>query len=272
MSSSEALGLVASGAVRVLDVRSPEEYAQLGHIPGSLLIPAPFVVSAPAVLEDGPPLLVCCEHGVRSRHAAALLSRAGLPGVLNLLGGMSVWPGPREMAEGRILGPSAWLLGNADLLPRRGRVLDVASGRGRHALLLGAMGLSVKAVDRDREALGALGGWAERLGVSLETEVLDLETDGGNLGQDAYALILVFRYLHRPLVPRLLAALAPGGVLLYETYTKDQAKRGCPTNPAFLLEPGELLSLMGGLEVLRHREGDFEEGCLASVAARRPLG
>jgi rhodanese-related sulfurtransferase len=271
VSPSEALGLVDKGAVRVLDVRTPEEYQELGHVPGSLLVPVDLIASAPAILGGGPPILVCCEHGVRSRHAASFLGRAGFEGVLNLAGGMSVWHGPRDHSAGPVRGPSPWLLENLDLLPPRGTLLDVASGRGRHALLFAAAGWAVRAVDRDAEALGALAAWAEALELPVKTEVVDLEKGPPALGTRAFALIIVFRYLYRPLVPALIEALSPGGLLLYETYTKAQAEKGHPRNPAFLLEPGELLELFAPLEVLRHREGEFDDGCLASLAARKPI-
>jgi len=79
----------------------------------------------------------------------------------------------------------------------------------------------------------------------------------------------VVRYLHRPLVPVLIRALRPGGLLVYETFTRAQAARGRPTNPAFLLEPGELLTLVEPLEILSSREGDYDGGMIASVIARR---
>ena len=72
-----------------------------------------------------------------------------------------------------------------------------------------------------------------------------------------------------PLFPRLVKAVAPGGVLVYETFLVSQAERGHPRNPAFLLEPGELPRLVHPLEVLRSREGDFDGAMLASVVARR---
>jgi rhodanese-related sulfurtransferase len=267
---SQAEALVAEGTVRILDVRTPEEYEALGHIPGAMLLPVDLIAAAPATLpREGPPILVYCEHGVRSQHAADVLSRAGFADVLNLSGGMARWRGPREHGAGRIEGASPWLLECVDLLPRGGRALDVACGAGRHALLLASAGFEVRAVDRDAEKIDQLAAAARRLGLPLEAEVLDLERPGVELGEAGYALVVVVHYLHRPLFPALLRALAPGGLLLYETFTLEQAQRGKPSNPEFLLEPGELPSLVAGLEVLREREGDFEGRSLAAVAARR---
>jgi SAM-dependent methyltransferase len=88
--------------------------------------------------------------------------------------------------------------------------------------------------------------------------VLDLEGGTVEFEPPDYDLIVVVHYLHRPLFPVLLDALRPGGVLVYETFTRAQAARGRPTNPAFLLEPGELLRLIQPLEVLASREGDYD--------------
>jgi tellurite methyltransferase len=270
VSTDEAAQLVRQGA-RVLDVRTPDEYERLGHIPGALLLPVDLIASAPGALpQDASPLLVCCEHGIRSREAASFLSRAGFEDVLNLSGGMSCWAGTRDHSPAPILGPSSWLLENFDLVPQRARVLDVACGRGRHALLLAVAGFSVRAVDKDEVAIEELAEQARRLGVFLETEARDLEASGVDLGRGCYDLVLGFRYLHRPLFPALIRALAPDGLFLYETFTLAQAARGKPKNPEFLLAAGELRQLVAPLKVLREREGEFDGHMVASVAATTP--
>jgi rhodanese-related sulfurtransferase len=273
-----AADLIAAGGARVLDVRSPEEFAALGHVPGAILLPVDLVACAVATLpRDGRPLIVLCEHGIRSAHAAAFLARA-LPGteVLNMAGGMSCWRGPRDHAPGDPFGgagPSSWLVANADLLPRGGSALDIACGAGRHALLLAGAGFRVRAVDRDPGTIAFLRGVAARTGLPIEAEVIDLEAADPpasvDLGTAVHDLVVVVHYLHRPLVPALARALKPGGVLIYETYTSAQAGRGRPTNPDFLLQPGELPRLVAPLEVLRRREGDFEGRWVAGVVARR---
>ena len=208
----EAARLVAEGSVHVVDVRTPEEYRDLGHIPGAILLPVDLVVAGAATLpRDGRPLLVHCEHGIRSVHACDVLAHAGLEGLLNLRGGLSVWTGPREFGPDApaVSGPSSWLLQCADLLPpRRGRALDVASGRGRHALLLAAAGFEVRAVDRDDAALAALDAIARRLGLPVTVERLDLETGEVDLGTATFSLVAVFHYLHRPLFPAIVDAMA----------------------------------------------------------------
>jgi len=263
---------VRDAAVFVLDVRTPGEYEQLGHIPGATLVPVEVAPSALAVVpQDGRPVLVVCEHGVRSLHASALLAGGGIPEVWNLVGGMSSWTGPRRYGPGRVQGPSDWLLRQAARLPRRGRVLDVACGAGRHALLLAAAGFEVTAVDREPAHLVRLGDTASRLGLPLETRRIDLEADGADLGEELYAAVLGFRYLHRPLFPALARALQAGGLLLYETFTEAHAVAGrTPSSPAHLLKPGELRSLVASLEILDDREGEVGGDHIASIAARKP--
>lgn len=269
---AEAEQLVASGAVHVLDVRTPAEHRQLGHVPGAILLPVDLVVSGAATLPRDRPLLVHCEHGVRSVYACEVLERAGFDDLVHLAGGLAAWTGPRAFDAAPIAGLSSWLLETADLLPReRGRALDAASGRGRHALLLAAAGFAVDALDRDEAALAFLRGTAERLDLPVSTRAVDLEAAPG-IERDAYALVAVFHYLHRPLFPALVASLAPGGLLLYETFTVDQAALGKPRDPAHLLEHGELARLVAPLEVLRERDGLHEGRHVAAVAARRPAG
>ena len=260
-----------SDGITVIDVRTPHEYSELGHIPGALLIPVDLIATAPATLtDDVRQVLVYCEHGVRSRSASQVLAAAGVPEVLNLAGGLERWTGPREFGPGAIAGPSSWLLQNAGLLPRGGRVLDVACGRGRHALLLAGAGFDVTAIDRNVEAITRLRMIAERLGFPIRTEALDLETDPPpHLGSHLYDAVLGFNYLHRPLFPALKEAVKSGGRLFYETFTRPQAQRGHPRNPAFLLDEGELQQLVAPFRILRAREGEFEGRFIASVVAER---
>ena len=270
----EAESLVAAGRARVLDVRNPDEWAGLGYIPGAILLPLDLVAAAAATLpRDGTPLLVCCEHGVRSAMAARLLARAGHADVMNLSGGMSCWQGPRERTvrePDAELGPSAWLLANADLIPPEKEVLDLACGSGRHALLLGSAGFPVHAVDLVPAKIESLSRAAGALGFPVRAEVVDLEAGETDLGEARYGAIVVVHYLHRPLFPALVRALEPGGVLIYETFTRAQAARGKPTSPDHLLEPGELPQLVRPLEIVRSREGDYEGRMVAGIVARRP--
>ncbi len=135
--------------------------------------------------------------------------------------------------------PSAWVRRFAPLMPL-GLALDLACGGGRHARLLASLGLDVLAVDRDPQALLATEG--ER----IHTLALDLERPGVEsdpafpLLAGRYTGIVVTNYLHRPLLPLLLSALADGGLLVYETFAQGNGQFGKPSNPDFLLAPGEL--------------------------------
>ena len=167
--------------------------------------------------------------------------------------------------------PTDWLTGHAALLPANGNALDIACGRGRHAMWLAGRGLRVTAVDRSAEAIAALSVAAREHALPLETQVVDLEQPGADLGREVYDVIVGVHYLHRPLFPAIRAALRPEGILIYETFTRAQARRGKPTNPAFLLEPGELRTLTAGLEVLDEREGEFGNRDVAAIVCRKPL-
>jgi SAM-dependent methyltransferase len=146
--------------------------------------------------------------------------------------------------------PSAWVVRWAEQLPSGGRVLDVASGGGRHARFLAARGHPVEAVDRDPAVLTGL---VEVPGIS--TRCADLENGPWPYDGDSFAAVVVVNYLHRPLFARLLAALAPGGVLIYETFTVGNERYGRPSNPAFLLNAGELLDVVRGrLRVIAYED------------------
>jgi tellurite methyltransferase len=173
--------------------------------------------------------------------------------------------------------PSAFFLAQRARLvdaARRGPVLDLACGRGRHALAAAELGATTLAIDRDADALRALANQARQRQLPLQTLLADLETPFGiPVRAGSCGVILVFRFLFRPLVPAIVAALAPGGLLLYETFTVAQRALGSgPRRAEFLLEPGELAALFGGLEPISYEEGGASGDppeCLARLAARR---
>ncbi len=157
--------------------------------------------------------------------------------------------------------PSRWVSRFAGLIPAGGLVLDLACGGGRHARHLASLGHQVLAVDRDPAALAAAVG--ERIG----TQAVDLEDNDSPglpdwpLSPGRFSGIVVTNYLHRPLLPGLCASLAPGGVLIYETFAEGNSLFGKPSNPAFLLAPGELLRMASGdadLHVLAFEDGYTE--------------
>jgi SAM-dependent methyltransferase len=154
--------------------------------------------------------------------------------------------------------PSPWVERFARLVPAGGAVLDVACGTGRHTRLFTTRGHPVTAIDRDAAALAACG--------AVETIAFDLETGATwPLSGRSFAGIVVTNYLYRPLFPDLLAALAPGGVLIYETFAAGNARFGRPSNPAFLLEPGELVARCAGLAIVAFEDGIAGDPPIASV-------
>ena len=175
--------------------------------------------------------------------------------------------------------PSPWFVRHARRLREAaalGPVVDLACGRGRHALAAVSLGAHTLGVDRDRDALVMLLGEAQKrpLPGVLTAVRADLESAlGFPLRPESCGAILVFRYLHRPLAPALSSLLRPGGLLLYETFTKEQRNLGYgPTNPAFLLAAGELRELFPELETLAYEEGlcpGERPEALARLAARR---
>jgi SAM-dependent methyltransferase len=140
---------------------------------------------------------------------------------------------------------------------RLGVVADLACGRGRHTLAAAEAGIPVIGIDRNQTFLVELRESAAQRKVEVETLRADLENPTEVPLQDQRCgAVLVFRYLHRPLVPAIARALAPGGLLIYETFTVHQRTLGSgPRNPDYLLEPGELPELFSELEILDHWEG-----------------
>ena len=168
--------------------------------------------------------------------------------------------------------PSRWVARFAPLVAPGGRVLDVASGRGRHALFFASRGCHVVAVDRDSAALAVLEHVA---GVS--PFVADLESAAWPAHLGTFDAIVVTNYLHLPLFSPMLASLADDGVLIYETFAQGNERYGKPANPDFLLARDELLERLGeALVVVGFEQGlqDGERPCviqrIAAVGLRRP--
>ena len=155
-----------------------------------------------------------------------------------------------------------------------GPVLDLACGDGSNGIFLAQQGLQITCCDRSRQALDKAKQLAAACGVSIQDWMVDLEQEGVNpLPEDAYGGILVFRYLHRPLIPYIKSALRNGGLLLYETFTIEQPRFGKPHNPNFLLKPGELLQAFEDWEVVHFFEGIKENPtrAVAQIVCRKPV-
>ena len=153
-------------------------------------------------------------------------------------------------------GPSAWVQSHAGLVAPGGTVLDLAAGGGRHVRYFKDLGHRVTALDRDISRLQDLAGRG--------VEVMSADLENGSpwlLGAREFDGIVVTNYLHRPLFPHLAGALSPGGVLIYETFGIGNERFGKPSNPNFLLRPGELLEFAAahGLQVLAYACGEVAE-------------
>ena len=151
------------------------------------------------------------------------------------------------------LQPSPWVRRWSPLLRDGASVLDVASGHGRHMRWFAERGHAVTGVDRDPRALAAAAAWGA---------VVEADIEGGPwpLADRRFGAVVVTHYLWRPLLPTLLAAVEPGGVLIYETFAAGNESVGKPSRPDFLLQPGELLRACAGPD---WRVVAYEDGFLA---------
>jgi 2-polyprenyl-3-methyl-5-hydroxy-6-metoxy-1,4-benzoquinol methylase len=165
----------------------------------------------------------------------------------------------RELLQGGTLQrspgmrPSTWFLWHAHRIGPGSRVLDVACGDGRHSLGAAARGAKVLGVDRDPVKLASARQRAAAAGLSIEWLELDLEGKWPEL--EPFDAVLVFNYLDRANMPRILRLVAPGGLLMMETFLEAQREAGWgPTSSAHLLRPGELARLVAPLRIVHGRE------------------
>lgn len=156
------------------------------------------------------------------------------------------------MSQSCAAAPSPWLLRWSQAMAPGRRALDLACGAGRHVRHLAAAGMQVTALDRDAAALAPLGNIAR-------TVVADIEAGPWPLDEQRFDLVLVTNYLWRPLLPTIVASVAPGGWLIYETFADGQQTIGRPARPEFLLSSGELLTACQGLRIVAYEDG-FENG------------
>ncbi len=163
---------------------------------------------------------------------------------------------------------SPWVARWSRQIPAGGKVLDLACGGGRHAVFLASLDHVVTAVDIDLSLSTPV-----RTVPGIEWISADLEAAPWPFTDRRFQAVVVANYLHRPLLPHLLEILAPGGVLIYETFSLGQARYGRPRNPAHLLLPGELLELVRGtMRVLAFEDVDEPEQlrCMQRLCAVKP--
>ena len=163
-----------------------------------------------------------------------------------------VWNERWGGATGGLPPAAAVLRDNAHLLPEQGLALDLACGLGGNAILLARAGLKVRAWDFSEQAMKAVETAAAAASLPITASVRDVLARPP--APESFDGIVVSRYLERSLAPRLMAALRPGGLLFYQTFTLARVDDTGPRNPAYRLGANELLRLFAGLELLVYRE------------------
>jgi SAM-dependent methyltransferase len=160
---------------------------------------------------------------------------------------------------------SPWVRHWSHLVPPGGAVLDVACGHGRHLRWFSAQGHPVTGVDRSEEAIAAVAGLGE-------TVLADIENGPWPFANRSFDGVVVTNYLWRPLLATIVQSVAPGGVLIYETFAAGNETVGKPSRPDFLLQPGELLRACQDLRVVAYEEGflDGPPRFIQRIAAVRP--
>lgn len=259
-------------AAAVLDTRDTDAFAR-GHLAGAGHVPRLGFLARRAEL---PPrdveVLVVAASAAEARAAADDLTDLGYARVAFLDAPLDALPngltdtGPAA----RLWRPSPFLERVRPQL-RPGRVLDLAAGSGRESVFLALHGFEVEAWDHAPEALARVRDLAHRHGVTVATREVDLEARTLPDVERPWDVVMVFRFLHRPTLPWIERAIAPGGALVYETYRLGQERFGRPTHPRFLLWPGELSSAFPSLSVEIHEEPDPPDGPVMSrMLARKP--
>jgi len=174
---------------------------------------------------------------------------------------------------------SAWIRRWSHLVAEGGTVLDLACGQGRHVRWFASRGHLVVALDRSQEALAASAGLSNAAeGLRVQTLLADIENQAWPLVHDGkeqtFDGVVVTNYLWRPLMQTIVRSVAPGGVLLYETFAHGNASVGRPARPDFLLQPGELLQACRDLRVVAYEDGfcaDPPRFIQRIAAVREPL-
>lgn len=174
------------------------------------------------------------------------------------------------MEPHRSTAPSEWVKRWSHLTPKSARVLDVACGHGRHMAWFAAQGCHTTGVDLSEQALDTARAYGRVLAADIEHGAWPLHSSNGQL--ETFDVVLVTHYLWRPLFPTLLNSLAPGGLLLYETFTQGNETVGKPARAEFLLQPGELLQRCQGLRIIAFEDGFLNQPArfVQRIAAVKP--
>ncbi|WP_447776245.1 class I SAM-dependent methyltransferase [Variovorax boronicumulans] len=161
--------------------------------------------------------------------------------------------------------PSEWIVRWSHLLAPNATVLDVACGSGRHMQWFAGRGHAATGVDRAPEAVEAAGAFGRVVAA-------DIESGPWPFAAQRFGAVVVTNYLWRPRMADIVAAVAPGGVLLYETFAAGNETVGKPSRPDFLLQPGELLGACASLQVIAYEDGFLPEPArfVQRIAAVRP--
>ncbi|MCA1742465.1 MAG: methyltransferase domain-containing protein [Desulfonatronovibrio sp.] len=169
--------------------------------------------------------------------------------------------------------PSDFLKENLEIISGRaktGPVLDLACGKGRNGLFLTRMGFDVHFWDKNEQNLEFIRSVAEKENINATIRCVDLEKEVNSLlPVEYFKVVLVFKYLHRPLIPYIKQSVINNGLVVYQTFTHKQAQMGKPQNPDFLLRDKELLELFNDWVVLKYEEGrlDNPERYMAGIIA-----
>lgn len=296
-----AAALEAGEPLHILDTRSAEAFAR-AHLPRSRSLPREQLADRFGEIERATGRVVLVVPGDAPDQPERLLRAAGFAQVTTLVDGLARWTGeverggpwpqhaplPDDPTDDPYGGgpPARVVMDGHGRIRAWGSVLDVACGAGGNALFLANEGFEVLAVDRDAQALAAARARAEAARLRVRWIEADLQADleaamdgearGGpapwQVAAESVDAVVMCRYLWRPLMPRLAAAVRPGGMVLAQTFTRDQPRFGKPTNPDYLLNPGELSRFFPRWAILSYREGPvFGRQARATLIARKPM-
>lgn len=181
-----------------------------------------------------------------------------------------------EAGQHQLNKPARVLVENIHLLPKKGEALEIACGMGGNAVLLAEQGLQVSAFDISKVAIDGLNSYAAEQGLPLKAIVRDVMAEP--LSAASYDVIVVAHFLERALIPQLIAALRPGGVIFYQTFARTAVSSAGPSNAEYRLEDNEFLSMFSGFKIRMYREegllGDVTQGFrdLAMIVAEKSSG